>query len=247
MKNSLFVLLLPFLFFLGDDNFLGKQKKYVNVKMAYKHKFSSLSEDLKHLNISMNSMRMILVAFKMEKKIELYVKSAEGEKFLLFKTYEICESSGELGPKRKEGDLQVPEGFYYINHFNPTSSYYLSLGINYPNQSDKIKSGSEKPGGNIYIHGDCVTIGCLPVTDDKIKEIYVLACQAKASGQNHIPVYIFPYEMNKTTHEKMKSLNSKRTGLINFWENLREGYNSFSGCKCELNYIVERDGKYKFR
>ena len=54
--------------------------------------------------------------------------------------------SGTTGPKRAEGDYQVPEGFYYINEFNPNSKYHLSLGLNYPNASDKILSDSIDPG-----------------------------------------------------------------------------------------------------
>ena len=49
----------------------------------------------------------------------------------------------------------------------PTASYYLSLGINYPNVSDKILSDSLRPGSAIYIHGSCVTVGCIPDNDDQ--------------------------------------------------------------------------------
>ena len=71
--------------------------------------------------------------------------------------------SGTMGPKRLQGDYQVPEGFYYINEFNPNSNYHLHLGLNYPNASDKILSDSLRPGGDIYIHGSCVSIGCIPL------------------------------------------------------------------------------------
>ncbi len=64
----------------------------------------------------------------------------------LFKTYKVCALAGTLGPKRMEGDYQVPEGFYYINEFNPQSNYYLSLGINYPNESDKVSKRFIRPG-----------------------------------------------------------------------------------------------------
>jgi hypothetical protein len=94
------------------------------------------------------------------------------------------------------GDFQVPEGFYYINEFNPRSNYHLSLGLNYPNASDKILSDSLQPGGDIYIHGSCVTTGCIPVNDDQIEELYVLASLAKSQGQDFIPVHIFPIQFN---------------------------------------------------
>lgn len=107
-------------------------------------------------------------------------------------TYPFCASSGILGPKRKEGDRQIPEGIYYINHFNPVSNFHLSLGINYPNPSDKILSDPAQPGESFYIHGNCVTIGCIPISDDKIKELYILAVEAYNNGQVKIPVHIFP-------------------------------------------------------
>jgi hypothetical protein len=94
------------------------------------------------------------------------------------------------------GDYQVPEGIYYINEFNPRSMYHLSLGLNYPNASDKILSDSLQPGGDIYIHGSCVTTGCIPVNDDQIEELYVLASLARGQGQDFIPVHIFPIQFN---------------------------------------------------
>lgn len=87
--------------------------------------------------------------------------------------------------------MQVPECFYNIEIFNPASSYYLSLGINYPNLSDKIKGEKSKLGGDIFIHGSTVTIGCILITDDKIKEVYIYSIYAKENGQNKIP---FPFK-----------------------------------------------------
>src|SRR6185436_20905744 len=99
-------------------------------------------------------------------------------------TYKVCQQSGTTGPKRVEGDYQVPEGFYYINEFNPNSNYHLSLGLNYPNASDRLLSDSLRPGGNIYIHGNCVSTGCIPVNDEQIEEIYIITSSAKAQGQD---------------------------------------------------------------
>ena len=74
--------------------------------------------------------------------------------------------------------------------------YHLSLGINYPNASDRILSDSEKPGGSIYIHGHCVSTGCIPISDEPIEELYVIAGAAKSRGQEFIPVHIFPIKYN---------------------------------------------------
>ena len=64
-------------------------------------------------------------AFKAEKELELWVKKEEN--WTLYEIYPICKVPGELGPKQKEGDNQVPEGVYFINRFNPKSTYLLSL------------------------------------------------------------------------------------------------------------------------
>ncbi|MEJ7677428.1 MAG: L,D-transpeptidase family protein [Segetibacter sp.] len=100
---------------------------------------------------------------------------------------------GAIGPKRLQGDYQVPEGFYYINEFNPKSTYHLSLGINYPNASDRVLSDSIKPGGDIYIHGNCVTIGCIPLQNDQIEELYILCCNGKISGTGFYTGSYFSY------------------------------------------------------
>jgi murein L,D-transpeptidase YafK len=130
--------------------------------------------------------------------MEVWVKNKQSEKYKLFKTYKICALAGSLGPKRMAGDYQVPEGFYYINEFNPRSLYHLSLGLNYPNASDRMLCDLSQPGGDIYIHGSCVTTGCIPITDGQIEELYVLAAHAKDMGQDFIPVHIFPVNFNNT-------------------------------------------------
>ena len=116
-------------------------------------------------------------------------------------------------PKGWLGDYQVPEGFYYINEFNPRSLYHLSLGLNYPNASDRMLCDLSQPGGDIYIHGSCVTTGCIPITDGQIEELYVLAAHAKDMGQDFIPVHIFP--VNFSNQRSVAYLNRF---LINFDE-----------------------------
>ena len=162
----------------------------------------------------------------------------------MFKTYDICTTSGELGPKRKEGDMQMPEGFYYINHFNPVSNFYLSLGIDYPNQSDRILGVKNNLGGAIYIHGSCCTIDCTPITDDKIKELYILTLEAKNNGQNLIPVHAFPCKLDDTTFKVLENEYNDNKSLIDFWKNLQIVYNYFENNKKQPNISVDKKGKY---
>jgi murein L,D-transpeptidase YafK len=167
-------------------------------------------------------------SFKFDGQLEVWVKNTRKEPFKLFKTYRVCAMAGTLGPKRMAGDYQVPEGFYYINEFNPTSNYHLSLGLNYPNMSDKILSDSLRPGGDIYIHGSCVTVGCIPLTDEYIEEVYILATYAKASGQDYIPVHIYPVRYNvKKSADYFAYLSRTDASLKTFGERLEQVYDHF--------------------
>ena len=131
-------------------------------------------------------------SFKYDSQLEVWARNSDKEPFQLFKTYKVCVMAGTIGPKRIEGDYQVPEGFYYISAFNPRSEYHLSLKLNYPNESDKLLSDKIKPGGGIYIHGNCVSVGCIPLQNDQIDEVYLMATAARLNGQDYIPVHVFP-------------------------------------------------------
>ncbi len=115
--------------------------------------------------------RIFIRVFKAERQLEVWGSNGGTQPFVLVHTYPIAGMSGALGPKRKEGDLQVPEGFYLIDRFNPQSRFRLSLGLNYPNASDRKRSDAQRPGGDIFIHGDNRSIGCLAMTDSKIDQI----------------------------------------------------------------------------
>jgi murein L,D-transpeptidase YafK len=173
-------------------NFIESQKSYPRISDALKRKEDTLRKQFEEKRLPWPAKYMYIRSFKYDSQLEVWVKYDMNEKFRLFKTYKVCALAGSLGPKRMQGDYQVPEGFYYINEFNPNSQYHLSLGLNYPNVSDKILSDSEMPGGDIYIHGSCVTTGCIPVQNQQIEELYILAAHAKNQGQDFIPVHIFP-------------------------------------------------------
>jgi murein L,D-transpeptidase YafK len=150
-----------------------------------------------------------------------------------------------MGPKRMQGDYQVPEGFYYINEFNPNSAYHLALGLNYPNASDKILSDPLRPGNGIYIHGSCVSVGCIPVNDSDIEEIYIIASAAKASGEDFIPVHIFPVRYNKKKSlEFYNNYISNNAAMEKFGSQLRAAYDQFEATKEIPIVLVDRDGDY---
>ncbi len=222
--------LLPAIFIIYSaevNSFEKQQRRYPRVRAAFAEKADSVKALFTGKGLSYPPREIFLRAFKLERELDLWAKDSNCDTFTLVKTYDFCTSSGTPGPKRRQGDLQIPEGFYHINKFNPYSNFHLSLGINYPNQSDRMLGVRGNLGGDIFIHGSCVTIGCIPITDDKIKELYIIAVMAKSSGQTEIPVHIFPAKLSKSRFAELNVNYSGSPSLIAFWQNLREGYNYF--------------------
>lgn len=229
-----------------QTSFLSEQKKYERVRTALKEKEVYIDKKLKESKISGDNLNIIFVAYKDNDLLEIYAKTKLETTYKKFISYQICSRSGQLGPKTKQGDLQVPEGFYHIDRFNPASNFYLSLGLNYPNLADKRKSKASDLGGDIFIHGSCVTVGCLPMTDNFIKEIYLLAVYARNNGQKNIPVYVFPFKM---TDQNMIIYNAKyknNKALLSFWGNLKIGHDIFAKDSKELTIKIADDGNYSF-
>lgn len=135
---------------------------------------------------------VVFLAMKEEAELEVWARG-EGP-FVQVKTYPIRKGSGRAGPKLREGDLQVPEGVYNVTYLNPNSSYHLSMKIDYPNEFDlrhARREGRDQPGGNIFIHGKAVSIGCLAMGDRAIEELFVLAADV---GIENITVVIAPHD-----------------------------------------------------
>lgn len=241
------LVLLYLLFFISTafmpDNFRLQQQKFPRVKTAYAEKEKAMQELFSAKGLEMGSASIFIRAFKKEAVLEIWAKTTSENTFKLVKTYEICAASGVLGPKRKQGDGQVPEGFYEIDRFNPSSNFYLSLGLNYPNKSDKIL-GKGNPGGDIFIHGNCVTIGCMPLTDDKIKEVYLMAVEARAGGQDKIQVHVFPCRMND---RDVLALEKENPDFAPFWKNIQRGYRYFEERHTLPAISVLPSGEYSFK
>lgn len=236
--------LLVFMLMLIQMPFRQTQLNYPRVRTAFEEKEDIVKSYFSQKEIPYDNFRLFIRAFKKERELEVWVKGSASARYALLHRYEFCATSGTLGPKRKEGDLQIPEGIYAINHFNPESNFYLSLGINYPNASDKILSDPHKPGGAIYLHGNCVTIGCIPLTDDKIKELYVLAVEARSNGQEKIPVHIFPAKLSNDGFSLLKKDYPAR--VVSFWENLKVVYDDFELTKKLKPITVRENGQYSF-
>src|SRR5690349_1482806 len=226
-------------------NFIDYQRAFPRINEALKKKEDTLMKQFQDKRLTWPAKYIYIRSFKYDSQIEVWVKQEMNEKFSLFKTYRVCALAGSLGPKRMQGDYQVPEGFYYINEFNPKSTYHLSLGLNYPNASDKILSDSLMPGGDIYIHGSCVTTGCIPVNNEQIEELYILAAHAKSEGQDFIPVHIFPIRFdNPRSSEYLKKYVKDFPEYRFLADELKHAYTYFEKTKKLPVIMVSQKGDY---
>lgn len=181
---------------------------------------------------------------KREAVLELWGRN-RGKAFKLVAEYPILKSSGLPGPKRREGDLQVPEGFYEIDRYNPKSNFHLSLGLNYPNAADRVHADPERPGGDIFIHGSNVTVGCAPLGDDVIEELYLAAWDAHQAGQKNIPVHVFPARMAGADWETFSAVEiERRPELAGFWAQLKPAYDAFESGRLVPQVKVTKEGRY---
>ncbi len=198
-----------------------------------------VEHDFKFRTLSLGSPVFIRI-FKSPAQLELWIQEDGSERYGLYKTYPICNYSGALGPKLKEGDKQSPEGFYRVapEFMNPNSKYHLSFNIGFPNKYDQSLG---RTGSLIMVHGGCESIGCYAMTDPVIEEIYAIVEMAHKGGQSSVPIHIFPFPM---TTEKMEEY--KNVHWYGFWDNLRTGYDYFEMTK-QPPRIFYQNGRYIFR
>jgi murein L,D-transpeptidase YafK len=229
----------------AQNSFVQAQKISFRFANSLMNDEDTLQKEFKAKGLQWPAKFVFIRSFKYDSQLEVWVKNDLKDKYKLFKTYKVCMQSGSMGPKRAQGDYQVPEGFYYINEFNPHSNYHLSLGLNYPNASDRILSDSLRPGNGIFIHGSCVSVGCIPVTDKDIEEIYILASYAKASGQEFIPVHIFPVRYNqKKSLEYFTNYAKNNPSIQKFGMQLKRAYDEFEQTKEVPLILIDRKGDY---
>ncbi|MBN2621351.1 hypothetical protein JXB22_09720 [candidate division WOR-3 bacterium] len=232
---------------LFSQTFREEQNRFPRVSQARENKETYLDSLLHSKGIDYPPYNILIVAYKHEQILELWARPETTNTFTLIKQYPFTAYCGTLGPKRKQGDMQIPEGFYTITHFNPHSNFHLSMLVSYPNKSDRIQSPFNNPGGEIRIHGSYVTIGCIPIGDDAIEELYITCVDTRSGGQTHIPVYIFPTRMNSTGMNMLQKLMQDNASLRSFWFDLKQGYDTFIVTRSALDYDINDTGQYVFK
>ncbi|MBN1756914.1 MAG: murein L,D-transpeptidase [Chitinispirillaceae bacterium] len=224
------LLLVPFV---SNGQALPEKKPYITTKRK-------IMMDLTDAGLSLKNGLYIRI-FKHDRVLQIFVEK-DGT-YRLFKVYPICRYSGDLGPKKKQGDRQAPEGYYSImkHHLNPNSDFYKAVNVGYPNEYDR---SHHYTGSAIMIHGGCSSIGCFAMSDSIMMELYFIVA-AGLQHQKVIPVHIFPFDMSDRNMEKFmnmkednditntinslpgKEIGYKYADCIGLWKTLKEGFDYF--------------------
>jgi len=173
--------------------------------------------------------------FKQTYELEVWIK--KDNSYQLFTKYEICNYSGDLGTKTKQGDHKSPEGFYNIkpHQLHPTSNFHLAFNIGYPNQLERSLGFT---GSAIMIHGYCASDGCYAMTNDIIEKLWTIVVAAFQNGQKQVPLHIFPFHLLDQNIESHKSNAS-----ISLWKNMQKGYQYFEQNK-QLPCVIVKGNQY---
>ena len=206
-----------------DDQYSGSGRSLTPIAQKTLALMSALGSDA--------NAPIIFRAYKKEAEFEIWKQKSDGQ-YALLKTYPMCRWSGQLGPKKREGDRQVPEGFYTIapSQMNPNSHYYLSMNVGYPNAYDRAW---DREGGDIMVHGICSSRGCFSMTDPQIAEIYAIARESFNAGQRQIQFQSYPFRMNAENLAKFRFDPN-----IAFWKELKNGADHFEVTKAEVPVTV---------
>ena len=181
---------------------------------------------------------VLIRAYKKESEIEVWKQASNG-KYEHIKTYPICRWSGQLGPKKREGDRQVPEGFYTVTtaQMNPNSAYWLSFNVGYPNPMERAMG---RNGGDIMVHGTCSSRGCFAMTNEQIEEIYAVMRESFNGDQKAVQFQSYPFRMTAENLAKFR-----HDPNMSYWKNLKEGSDHFEVTKQEPK-VAYCGGKYVF-
>ena len=205
---------------------------------AMKELSPQMVAELEKKNMPQQSPVLIRI-FKEEAELEVWKQDTSG-RYALLKVYPICRWSGDLGPKKVEGDRQAPEGFYPITPglMNPNSNYYLAINTGFPNVYDRANN---RHGAFLMIHGDCSSRGCYAMTDEEIGEIYSLARESFVGGQKEIQIQAYPFHLTPANMARHRNNPN-----FAFWQMIKEGNDHFEVSRlepkidvCERRYVFD--------
>jgi hypothetical protein len=143
--------------------------------------------------------QLAYVAFKDTAQLQVYARAKPSDQWRRVHTYPILGMSGDLGPKLRQGDMQVPEGIYRAEFLNANSRFHLSIRLNYPNEFDQAQAkadGRLQLGSDIMIHGTAVSIGCLAMGNLAAEDLFILAALA---SKEQVEIVVAPTDFRRQT------------------------------------------------
>ena len=196
-----------------------------------------LVADLRTAGFALGNPAFIRI-FKQEKRLEVWMQGAAST-FGLFRAYDICNYSGRLGPKLREGDNQAPEGFYRVGlkQLNPNSRHHLAFNLGFPNAYDQ---SLERTGSALMVHGGCSSVGCYAVGDPNVDQIYAIVEAALLGGQEAVDIQALPFVLSDA---KMAQLEPQP--WLEFWKNLKQGFDLFEADRVPPK-VGTCNGDYRF-
>ncbi len=213
---------------------LTQSRRLINKPKLSKKRFEERMKDLESSvaarvktelqTINKHDKKIAILVYKKERVLELWTNDKNKE---LIKSYPMTAYSGMLGPKNQEGDFQIPEGIYKATFLHPNSQYHLSIKVGYPNKNDKKrakKNNIKDPGGEIFIHGSNVTIGCVPIGDHNIEELFYLVAKA---GLSNTKILIAPQKRPFPKLESLLELSAGDTLLQEKYKKLEEALKDY--------------------
>jgi murein L,D-transpeptidase YafK len=213
--------------------FARRQKAFPRVARAFEAKESWVESRFREAGAAWPPRGLFLRAFKDERELEVWAP-VTSKRWTRVWTTPLCRTSGTLGPKRRQGDGQMPEGSYRIDRFNPRSSFHLSLGLDYPNATDRARSRAlgVPPGSDIFVHGGCATIGCLPLRDGPMEALYVAAVLARDRSPRPLRADVFPCRFDdEGCRRKLDRAAEEDPALAPFWAGLEETFRAFEATR----------------
>lgn len=192
----------------------------LTVQQAVKHYGTSarkvLAEKCRSAGVEYPPKNLVMIGLKQERKLVL-LGGDSNSSMKVIGAFPLVSYSGVLGPKLKEGDLQIPEGIYRITGFQ--SHNMLALYVDYPNELDRKNAMLDhrtKLGGDILIHGGSQSTGCLVVSDDDMELLFIAAHDV---GLRNIELIIAPCDLTAQTPKV--DLKSQPRWLPGLYESLK--------------------------
>lgn len=211
---------------------------------------ADLQERAAALGIEWPPRELYLRAFKAERVLEVWAGNGRGEPLVLFEEHPICGESGTIGPKVERGDLQIPEGLYVVTKLHPDSQGWLSLRMSYPNLADRARAAERgaaeqrrvSPGGDILVHGTCISIGCIAIDNAPIERVYLLALAPWSRGRT-VRVDVFPGRFEPAALDSLLE-HARELPTVRLWRSLMPAYFGFERTRRVPSAWPRADGTY---